>query len=104
MWSPEVAEARVDKRPVVALESTLVAHGLPYPQNLEVARELEATVRDTGAVPATIAIVGGRPAIGLSADQLERLAKDGAKFAKAGATDLATFIARGRDAATTVSA
>jgi len=104
MLSPEVAEARVDKRPVVALESTLVAHGLPYPQNLEVARELEQTVRDTGAVPATIAIVAGRPAIGLSADQLERLAKDGSKFAKAGATDLATFIARGRDAATTVSA
>jgi pseudouridine-5'-phosphate glycosidase len=104
MLSPEVAEARVDKRPVVALESTLVAHGLPYPQNLEVARELEATVREAGAVPATIAFVGGRAAIGLSADQLERLAKEGAKFAKAGATDLATFIARGRDAATTVSA
>jgi pseudouridine-5'-phosphate glycosidase len=104
MWSPEVAEARVDKRPLVALESTLVAHGLPYPQNLEVARELEQTVRDAGAVPATIAVVRGRPAIGLSPDLLETLAKDGKTFAKAGATDLATYLARGKDAATTVSA
>lgn len=104
MWSPEVAEARVDKRPVVALESTLVAHGLPYPQNLDVARELEQTVRDAGAVPATIAVVGGRPAIGLTPEMLEKLAKDGKQYAKAGATDLATYLARGRDAATTVSA
>jgi pseudouridine-5'-phosphate glycosidase len=104
MWSPEVAEARVDKRPVVALESTLVAHGLPYPQNLDVARELEQTVRDAGAVPATIAVVGGRPAIGLTPEMLEKLAKDGKQFAKAGATDLAAYLARGRDAATTVSA
>lgn len=104
MLSPEVAEARVDQRPVVALESTLVAHGMPWPQNLEVARELEATVREAGAVPATIAVVGGRPAIGLSGEQLEKLARDGKTFAKAGATDLATYLARGRDAATTVSA
>src|SRR5690242_17819969 len=104
MLGPEVAEARVDKRPVVALESTLVAHGLPWPQNLEVARELEMTVRDAGAVPATIAIVGGRAAIGLTPSQLEDLAKNGASYAKAGATDLATFIARGKNAATTVSA
>jgi pseudouridylate synthase len=104
MLSPEVAEARVDKRPLVALESTLVAHGLPWPQNLEVARELEAAVRAKGAVPATIAIVDGRPHIGLAPELLERLAKDGATFAKAGATDLAAFVARGRSAATTVSA
>lgn len=102
--SPEVAEARVDKRPVVALESTLVAHGLPWPANLEVAQELEATVREVGAVPATIAIVEGRAHIGLPPEMLERLAKDGKQFAKAGATDLAAFIARGRNAATTVSA
>jgi pseudouridylate synthase len=104
MLAPEVAEARVDGRPVVALESTLVAHGLPWPQNFEVAQELEATVRDAGAVPATIAVVDGRAAIGLAPDQLERLANEGASFAKAGATDLATFLARGRNAATTVSA
>jgi pseudouridylate synthase len=104
MLSPEVAEARVDKRPLVALESTLVAHGLPWPHNLEVALELEAAIRAKGAVPATIAVVDGRPHIGLAPELLERLAKDGAQFAKAGATDLAAFVARGRNAATTVSA
>ena len=102
--SPEVAEARVDKRPVVALESTIIAHGLPYPQNLEVAQELETTVRDAGAVPATIAIVDGRPCIGLTSATLERLAKDGKSFRKAGATDLSVMIAQGKCAATTVSA
>ncbi len=104
MLGPEVAEARVDKRPVVALESTLVAHGLPWPQNLEVARELESAVREAGAVPATIAIIGGRPAIGLTPSQLEDLAKNGTSYAKAGGTDLATYLARGKNAATTVSA
>jgi pseudouridine-5'-phosphate glycosidase len=102
--SPEVAEAKVDKRPVVALESTLVAHGLPWPANHEVALELEATVREVGAVPATIAIVDGRAHIGLPPELLERVARDGKQFAKAGATDLAAFLARGRNAATTVSA
>ena len=102
--SPEVAEARVDKRPVVALESTLVAHGLPWPENLEVALELEATVRAVGAVPATIAVVDGRVRIGLPPELLERVAKDGKQFSKAGATDLATYLARGKNAATTVSA
>jgi len=102
--SPEVAEARVDKRPVVALESTLVAHGLPWPENLNVACELEQIVRDTGATPATIAIVDGRVHIGLTPELLERVAKDGNTFKKAGATDLAVHIARGKSAATTVSA
>lgn len=102
--SPEVAEARVDKRPIVALESTLVAHGMPWPENLAVAQELEQTVRETGAVPATIAIVDGRVNIGLSPEVLERVAKDGATFSKAGATDLAVHIARRTCAATTVSA
>lgn len=102
--SPEVAEARVDKRPIVALESTLVAHGLPWPDNLEVARELEATVREVGAAPATLAVVDGKVHVGLAPEVLERLARDGASFAKAGATDLATYLARGKSAATTVSA
>jgi pseudouridine-5'-phosphate glycosidase len=102
--SPEVAEAKVDKRPVVALESTLVAHGLPFPDNLDVARELEQIVRDTGATPATIAIVDGSVHIGLPPEMLERLARDGNAFKKAGATDLAAYIARGKSAATTVSA
>ncbi len=99
--SPEVVAA---KGPIVALESTLVAHGLPYPANLEVGRALEATVRAGGAVPATIAIVDGAPHVGLAPEVLETLARDGAKFAKAGATDLAVHLARGACAATTVSA
>src|SRR5690348_9995807 len=104
VYSPEVAEARVARQPVVALESTLVAHGLPWPDNLEVARELEATVREGGAVPATIAICEGRACIGLDAARLERLAHGGRSFAKAGAADLAVHIARRGNAATTVSA
>jgi pseudouridine-5'-phosphate glycosidase len=99
--SPEVAAA---KRPIVALESTLVAHGLPWPDNLEVARELEDTVRAGGAVPATIAVVDGLVRIGLPDDVLAQLAQHGARFAKAGATDLAIHLARGGSAATTVSA
>ncbi|MDQ3368387.1 MAG: pseudouridine-5'-phosphate glycosidase, partial [Myxococcota bacterium] len=88
----------------MALESTLVAHGLPWPDNLAVARELEDTVRAHGGTPATIAIVDGHVRIGLTADELERLARDGATFAKAGTTDLAVHAARGTSAATTVSA
>ncbi len=102
--SAEVATAHVAGRAVVALESTLVAHGLPWPDNLAVARELEATVRAGGATPATIAIVDGVPQIGLDDATLERLARDGAAFAKAGATDLAVHLTRGTSAATTVSA
>ena len=104
MLSPEVAEARVDKRAIVALESTLVAHGMPWPDNFELAKELETIVRDAGAVPAHIAIVDGRPCIGLSTAQLECIAHDGASFAKAGAADLAVYLARRKSAATTVSA
>ncbi len=87
----------------VALESTLVAHGLPWPDNLDVARELEATVRAHGAEPSTIAIVDGEIRIGLTASELERLARDGKQFAKAGATDLAVHVTRKTCAATTVS-
>jgi pseudouridine-5'-phosphate glycosidase len=104
MYSPEVAEARVARRPIVALESTLIAHGLPFPDNLVVARELEAKVRDAFAVPATIAVLGGRPRIGLDDDALEYIAERGGELAKAGATDLAVHLARGSSAATTVSA
>ncbi|MBE7449605.1 MAG: pseudouridine-5'-phosphate glycosidase [Kofleriaceae bacterium] len=102
--APEVAAALAVGAPVVALESTLVAHGLPYPDNLEVAHELEATVRAGGATPATIAVVAGRVRIGLPAAALATLAADGVRFAKAGAADLAVHLARGGDAATTVSA
>jgi pseudouridine-5'-phosphate glycosidase len=104
IFSGEVAEARVLGKPVVALESTIVAHGLPWPDNHAVARELEAAVRARGAVPATVAIVDGKVRIGLDGELLERLARDGKAFAKAGAADLAVYLARGKSAATTVSA
>ena len=99
----EVAGALTDGAPVVALESTLVAHGLPWPENLQTARQAEAGVRRSGAVPATIAVLGGRIRVGLSEAELEYLARPG-PFLKAGRRDLATAVARGLDAATTVSA
>jgi pseudouridine-5'-phosphate glycosidase len=102
--APEVEAARQCGAPIVALESTIVAHGLPWPENLDIARDLEAAVRAKGAVPATVAIVDGRPCIGLADAQLERLAHDGAAMAKATATDLAVHLVRRTSAATTVSA
>ena len=101
--APEVAEAVAGGEPVVALESTLIAHGLPAPRNLEVARQLEATVRDAGAVPATIAVVAGEPRIGLDAAGLEAIAS-GEGVVKCGVRDLAVVVARGGDGATTVAA
>jgi pseudouridine-5'-phosphate glycosidase len=98
----EVAAALGDRRPVVALESTLIAHGLPRGRNLEVAHELEAAVRAEGAVPATIGVVRGEVRIGLDADALEALALAG-DVAKAGVRDLPPVVARGGSAATTVA-
>src|SRR5215203_3734874 len=100
--APEVAEALARGAPVVALESTLIAHGLPRGRNLEVARELESAVRGEGAVPATIAVVDGVPRIGLDGDALEALAL-GFGFEKAGVRDLPAVVARGGSAATTVA-
>ena len=102
--APEVAAAHAAGRPLVALESTLISHGLPWPDNLAIARELEAAVRVSGAVPATVAVVDGRCQVGLSGDVLERVAREGGRFAKAGATDLAVHIARKSSAATTAGA
>jgi len=102
--SETVRAALARGAPVLALESTIVAHGLPWPDNLDVGRALEAAARDAGAVPATIAVFDGVARIGLSDAQLERLARDAGRFAKAGAADLAVVIARGASAATTVSA
>jgi len=99
----EVEAAVAAGRPVVALESTLIAHGLPWPDNLEIGRGLEAEVRSGGAVPATIAVVDGRARVGLDDATLERLARDGKRFGKANAADLAVAMATGADAATTVS-
>ncbi|MEA2402678.1 MAG: pseudouridylate synthase [Thermoleophilaceae bacterium] len=100
--APEVAEAVAGGRPVVALESTLISHGLPRPRNLDVAHKLEAAVRDAGATPATIAVVAGEARIGLDAAALEAVA--GEHVAKCGVRDLAVIAARGEHGATTVSA
>ena len=100
---PADAEALADKRPVVALESTLVAHGLPYPVNVETARDAERAVRAAGAVPATIAVLAGVPTVGLSDGEIERLARHQA-VRKASARDLAAAVAQRATAATTVSA
>ncbi len=98
-----VAAALASGRPVVALESTIVSHGLPRPDNLRVAREIERTVRDAGAVPATIGMIGGQLVVGLDDDELGRLAA-GDAVAKLSVRDLAIAAARGVDGATTVAA
>lgn len=99
---PEVAAALADHRPVVALESTIISHGLPRPQNLAVAREIEAAVRAAGAVPATIAIVAGQACIGLDDAALNRIATS-AEVVKASVREIAMVLARGGDGATTVA-
>ncbi|QEV17524.1 pseudouridine-5'-phosphate glycosidase [Streptomyces alboniger] len=101
--SDEVEAAVAQRRPVVALESTIIAHGLPRPRNLRVAKELEAVVRDEGAVPATIAVLDGRPHVGLDEEQLERVAHDDG-IRKLGHRDLPLAVAAGASGATTVSA
>ncbi len=102
-FSPEVAEARASGRQLVALESTIITHGMPFPQNVETARLVEAEVRAAGAVPATIAVMAGRILIGLTEAQLTALAqaKDVMKLSRA---DLAVCLALGRTGATTVAA
>jgi pseudouridine-5'-phosphate glycosidase len=101
--APEVADALAAGRPVVALESTIISHGMPYPQNVAMATEVEDIVREHGAVPATIAILDGRLCIGLSPDQLELLASDG-NVTKVSVRDLPYVVARGQHGATTVAA
>ncbi|MCZ7461005.1 pseudouridine-5'-phosphate glycosidase [Streptomyces sp. WMMC940] len=103
MMSEEVREALAARRPVVALESTIIAHGLPRPRNLAVAEELETLVRGAGAVPATIAVLDGRAHVGLGKDELERIATDPG-VRKLGHRDLAPALAAGASGATTVSA
>jgi pseudouridine-5'-phosphate glycosidase len=99
---PEVSDALAAGRPVVALESTIISHGLPRPDNLRVAREIEDAVRSGGAVPATIAIVGGEPHIGLDDVALHRIA-EGDSVVKVSVRDLAVLAAQGGDGATTVA-
>ena len=101
--SPEVAAALAEGRPIVALESTIISHGLPRPQNLEVAREVEDIVRDHGAIPATIALLDGVVHVGLTDSQLEEIAHRD-DIAKASSRDLAVIVAKKMSAATTVAA
>ena len=101
--SPEVQAALAEGKPVVALESTIISHGMPYPQNVETAMNVERIVRENGAVPATIAIIGGRLKAGLSADEIEYLGKKGYDVTKASRRDLPVLVARGEDGATTVA-
>jgi pseudouridine-5'-phosphate glycosidase len=99
----EVRSALAEGRPVVALESTIISHGMPYPQNVAMATEVEQIIRDGGAIPATIAVLGGRPRVGLTADDLELLATD-PNVTKVSLRDLPYVIARGEHGATTVAA
>lgn len=101
--APEVQQALADGRPVVALESTIISHGMPYPKNVETALLVEQTLRDNGAVPATIAILGGRLKAGLSKEEITYLGKAGRKVAKVSRRDLPVICARGADGATTVT-
>ena len=101
--SPEVLHALETGRPVVALESTIISHGMPYPQTVETAMRVEQAIRDEGAVPATIAVIGGRLKAGLSGAEIEYLGKKGRGVAKASRRDLAVLVARGEDGATTVT-
>lgn len=101
--SEEVTEALANNKPVVALESTIISHGMPYPQNVETALKVEQVVRDNGAIPATVAILNGQLKVGLSTEEIEHLGKKGLDVIKCSRRDLPIVIARGQDGATTVA-
>ena len=101
--APEVQQAVAEGRPVVALESTIISHGMPYPQNVETALNVEKIIREHGATPATIAVIGGRLKAGLSPEEIDYLGKTGPAVAKASRRDLPVLVAEGRDGATTVT-
>jgi len=101
--APEVKEALAAGKPVVALESTIISHGMPYPQNVETALKVEAIIRENGAVPATIAVLGGRLKAGLSPEEIDYLGKTGSAVTKASRRDLPVLVAQGKDGATTVT-
>ena len=103
-FSPEVAEARSAKKPIVALESTIITHGMPYPRNVETALAVEHAAREMGAVPATIAVIGGRFRVGLSGEEIDRLGQLSGGVVKASRRDLALVAARNGSAGTTVAA
>ena len=99
--NPEVAAALAAGKPVVALESTIISHGMPYPQNVETALNVEKIIRENGATPATIAIIGGRLKVGLTAEEIDYLGKTGTAVTKASRRDLAVLVSKGMDGATT---
>ena len=101
--APEVQQAVAEGRPVVALESTIISHGMPYPQNVETALKVEQIIRECGAVPATIAIIGGRLKAGLSKEEIDYLGRTGAGIPKASRRDLPVLVAQGKDGACTVT-
>ncbi|MBQ3743538.1 MAG: pseudouridine-5'-phosphate glycosidase [Bacteroidales bacterium] len=101
--SPAVKAALMAGEPVVALESTIISHGMPYPQNVETALKVEETVRESGAVPATIAVIGGQLKAGLTAAEIEYLGQKGPAVTKASRRDLPVLVARGADGACTVA-
>ena len=102
--APEVDDALRSGKPIVALESTIISHGMPYPRNVETASAVEATVRGAGAVPATIAVLGGRAKVGLSAEEIRRLGEQGPQVIKCSRRDLPFVLARKENGATTVAA
>ena len=101
--SPEVSAALAAGKPVVALESTIISHGMPWPQNAQTALNVERIVRENGAVPATVAIIGGKLKAGLSKEEIEYLGQKGYDVIKASRRDLPVLVARGDDGATTVA-
>ena len=104
MLSPSVREALSQGKPVIALESTIISHGMPYPQNVETALACEALAREYGAEPATVAVIGGRLCAGLTQDQIEYLGKHGTSITKASRRDLPLLVSGKQDGATTVAA
>ncbi len=100
---PEIKNALVDNLPIVALESTIISHGMPYPQNKETALQVEQIVRDHGAVPATIALINGKIKVGLTPDEIDYLAKSGSNIVKASRRDLPYLLSKKIDGATTVA-
>ena len=104
VFSPEVWSAVRTGNPVVALESTIISHGMPYPQNVETALACERIARENGAVPATCAVLGGKLCVGLTRSQIDYLGREGQRVAKASRRDLPLLVAKGADGATTVAA
>ena len=102
--SPEVEEAIRKGLPIVAMESTIISHGMPYPQNVETALNCQRICRENGAVPATCAVIGGRLCAGLTDEQIDYLGREGHKVTKASRRDLPMLVAKGMDGATTIAA